>query len=350
MTRPSSRTTGTPSGKSTGPGALTHYGYQLPEQFSPEVGQHLDSLAGALQQDTTEAPHTMPIPQADGTVKTFQWDPKGRTWAEAPGLPTAAAKAAPLQHVETAAGIQTFDPGKGTLGPVIAQGKPSASLIVNPGKEADTTSNAESIVNGTLLPSMLSKRSADFNHLIAVANKVSIEKSGKPMNFTKLQLDYEASKRFVGSLNGNQMIRFKGLAGSVVNTIDEVKNLAEELKQGGVQRWNQAKRDTILQVYGNTPQSALAARYVSAVNTLKEEFANLAQGGYAPTEEAWRLANQPDQRELRAQGLQRQPYRSAAAHQLPSRGLRRAWAIASWGRRADIRRGGADSGCDWQDV
>jgi hypothetical protein len=30
---------------------------------------------------------------------------------------------------------------------------------------------------------------------------------------------------------------------------------------------------------------------VAAVNTLKEEFANLAQGGYAPTEDAWKLAN-----------------------------------------------------------
>ena len=27
------------------------------------------------------------------------------------------------------------------------------------------------------------------------------------------------------------------------------------------------------------------------MNTLKEEFANLAQGGYAPTEAAWGLAN-----------------------------------------------------------
>jgi hypothetical protein len=34
----------------------------------------------------------------------------------------------------------------------------------------------------------------------------------------------------------------------------------------------------------------LATKYVTAVGTLKEEFANLANGGYAPTEAAWRLA------------------------------------------------------------
>jgi hypothetical protein len=31
---------------------------------------------------------------------------------------------------------------------------------------------------------------------------------------------------------------------------------------------------------------------MTAVNTLKEEFANLANGGYAPTEAAWKLANE----------------------------------------------------------
>ena len=30
---------------------------------------------------------------------------------------------------------------------------------------------------------------------------------------------------------------------------------------------------------------------MTAVNTLKEEFAQLAAGGYAPTEDAWKLAN-----------------------------------------------------------
>ena len=39
------------------------------------------------------------------------------------------------------------------------------------------------------------------------------------------------------------------------------------------------------------PEGQLVARYIGAVNTLKEEFSNLAQGGYAPTEATWKLAN-----------------------------------------------------------
>ncbi len=274
-----------------GPGALAHYGYELPEQYDPKVAQHLDSLAGVLDKSAATG-QPLPVPQPDGSTKFYERDPKTKAWVEAPGLPTAAPKPSPLQHVETAAGIQTFDPAKGTLGPVIAQGKPPASLIVNPQKEEDTETNAQSMVDGRILPSQFSKRGSDFNHLLATADRKSVQQTGKHFNASKLVLDYEAAKRFIGGMNGPQMIRFKALATSVVNTMDEVKSLAEELKQGGVQKWNQAKRDTVLQVYGNTPQSALAARYVSAVNTLKEEFANLAQGGYAPTEDAWKLANQ----------------------------------------------------------
>ena len=157
--------------------------------------------------------------------------------------------------------------------------------------EGDADTLAQMLVDGTLLPSMMSRRAETFNAILAKANKLSIKQTGQPVNFVKLQTDYNAAQRFVSNMNGAQMIRFRALADSVVSTINEVRELGRELQQGNVQLWNRARRGTILQVYGNTPQSALAARYVGAVNTLKEEFANLAQGGYAPTEAAWHLAN-----------------------------------------------------------
>jgi cell fate (sporulation/competence/biofilm development) regulator YlbF (YheA/YmcA/DUF963 family) len=169
--------------------------------------------------------------------------------------------------------------------------KPPAALVVNPEKEDDAKTLAQQLIEGRTTPATLSKR-GDYNHILALADRLSQQQGKGKLSPTRLQLDYSAAVKHVGAMNGPQMVRFRALAGSVVNTMDEVKALAEELKQGGVQRWNQAKRDTVMEVYGNTPQSALAARYVSAVNTLKEEFANLAQGGYAPTEDAWKLANQ----------------------------------------------------------
>ena len=110
-------------------------------------------------------------------------------------------------------------------------------------------------------------------------------------NLAKAQLEYARAQRQIASLNGPQMTRFVGLAGSVVNTIDEVRNLADQMQLGNFPIKNRAEIEAYIQTMGNTPNGQLAARYIGAINTLKEEFANLAQGGYAPTEAVWALAN-----------------------------------------------------------
>lgn len=156
----------------------------------------------------------------------------------------------------------------------------------------DVDALADQLVDGTLLPANLSRRDKNFNHLLATASKKSVAATGKPVNFSQMALQYGAAQRFAATLNGANIVRFRTLADSVVNTIDEVNRLADELKQGGVQLWNKAKQSTIRQVYGNTPQSQQAVQYLAAINTLKEEFANLVNGGYAPTEPAFALANQ----------------------------------------------------------
>jgi hypothetical protein len=146
------------------------------------------------------------------------------------------------------------------------------------------TSLVEGLKTGNVVPSQLSRRAVDYNKVVGEAVK-------QGLSLPKLQLQYEGAKKFVGSMNSQQMVRFKGLAGSVVNTIDEVRALAEELKLSGITPLNRLQLQTTMKVAGNTPSGQLAARYLGAVNTLKEEFANLAQGGYAPTEAVWTLAN-----------------------------------------------------------
>lgn len=82
------------------------------------------------------------------------------------------------------------------------------------------------------------------------------------------------------------------MANSVVNTIDEVKNLSQQMQLSGVPLLNKARLLSYIQAQGNTEKGQLATRYVNAVNTAKEEFANLANGGYAPTDAAWKLADE----------------------------------------------------------
>lgn len=119
--------------------------------------------------------------------------------------------------------------------------------------------------------------------------RAGLENNG--INVSKLQLQWKQAEKQVQSLNGPQMTRYVGLNSSVINTIDEVNGLAKQLHLSGIPMLNQAELTKLIQTQGNTPQGQLAARYIVTVGTLKEEFANLANGGYAPTDPAWTLAN-----------------------------------------------------------
>ncbi len=112
---------------------------------------------------------------------------------------------------------------------------------------------------------------------------------GTPLS--KLTLQWNSALAFAKNLNSSQVVRFQGLASSVVNTIDEVRRLGNDLQLGGFTGYNKAKLSAYVNLAGNTPQGQKVAQYLGAVNTLKEEFANLVNGGYAPTEAAFDLAN-----------------------------------------------------------
>src|ERR1700691_3550720 len=64
------------------------------------------------------------------------------------------------------------------------------------------------------------------------------------------------------------------------------------MQLSGIPALNAAELAAYIQTQGNSENGQLATDYVTAVGTLKEEFANLANGGYAPTEPAWKLADQ----------------------------------------------------------
>jgi hypothetical protein len=122
-----------------------------------------------------------------------------------------------------------------------------------------------------------------------VAVKAALAKKG--FNFAKASLEYKAAERQIAGLNAPRMTMFVGLANSVLATMDRVKALSSQMKNSGLTGYNKAKLEVLVHTQGNTPAGQLATQYLAATNTLKEEFANLATGGYAPTEAAWKLAD-----------------------------------------------------------
>ena len=135
------------------------------------------------------------------------------------------------------------------------------------------------------------KQSPELTNLYRKGPAVREELAKQGVDHASLLLQYASAKRQVAALNSNQMVKFEGTARSVIRTIDEVKSLAKEMDLSGLTQYNAARLNILRNTMGNTEQGQLAARYVNAVNTLKEEFATAATGGYAPTESAWHLAN-----------------------------------------------------------
>ena len=109
-------------------------------------------------------------------------------------------------------------------------------------------------------------------------------------DLTKATLQYDAADKQVKAI-GPQMLKYRGLAQSVVNTIDHVTQAAKELKQGGVPIVNYAKLTAYINAQGNSEMGKKASKYLADIGVVKEEVANLAAGGYAPTDAAWTLAN-----------------------------------------------------------
>jgi hypothetical protein len=172
----------------------------------------------------------------------------------------------------------------------------SAASIAANQKVQDTKDISQTLgtllLTGNMPPSLVSAYGGSRNLAIAEADKEQMKQTGTHFDVSKAEQQYQAAKRFATSLNSTQMVRYQTLANSVVNTIDEVNNLAGEMKLQNIPLVNKVQLSAYINATGaDSTNGQLAARYLSAVNSVKEEFANLANGGYAPTDAAWDLAN-----------------------------------------------------------
>lgn len=156
-----------------------------------------------------------------------------------------------------------------------------------PDEDIDTLADMLRTNNATV--AQMSKRQ-DYGRILARANRRSMELDGKPFSPAQQAIEFEGAKKFILSLNSEHNLTFNRLANSAKQQLEIVKGLADELQQGGVQKFNQMKRGTIRQVWGNSPQSGLAVQYETALAALESEVAQLESGGYAPQTAGFALA------------------------------------------------------------
>ena len=241
--------------------------------LTPQVPLSVDPKTGQRFTDPMESILSLRARAADMETRNPYLKPKAddlRKYADA------IEKSIAPQEVH--AGTALLDPRTGQeiyRAPTAAQSRAPAPEVVD--------KIADGIASGQQPPSLTG--------LYGMSGPVRASLQDRGFDLAKAQLEYKRAEKQVATLNGPQMTRFFGLASSVDKTIDEVRELAMQMDNIGIPMLNKANLQRYIQAQGNSENGQLATRYVTAVGTLKEEFANLAQGGYAPTEPVWELAN-----------------------------------------------------------
>lgn len=243
-----------------------------------EMVDRITSSIREKKPEPLEKPMTRTIQRGNEKV-TQEYDFNTRSWSD-----VAAGPAWNPKEREPRIGLTTGPNGEQVYAE-ITPGMPGPKSFKETEAKEDKRILSQMLVDGEMTPETLSKR-GDYNTIIAGAKKIDPK-------FTpaQLSLKWHGAKRWLSSLSSPQQARLEAAGVRVIQTVDEVKALAEQMKLSGFQPANKAEILAKMQLAGNTPQGQLATRYVTAVNDLKEVFATAANGGYAPTDSVWRLAN-----------------------------------------------------------
>ena len=155
----------------------------------------------------------------------------------------------------------------------------------DPQAEESAQSIAQGIMSGRIPPDSKGlSRGGMWARVLPI-----LEKGG--YNVARAQQEWKQVDRTIASLNAPRMQQFKSLSGTVFKEGDRVKTLAAQMNMTGSKFINMADLWEASNIEGDSPRKALAQTYLTAINNFKENFAQLANGGYAPTESVWHLAN-----------------------------------------------------------
>jgi hypothetical protein len=126
------------------------------------------------------------------------------------------------------------------------------------------------LVEGTIDPSQLSKRSKDYNATLVAANQYSIQKYGKPFDIAQAQADYKYASN-AQTQNTLKMINGMSEPGG---SIDIAKNAAQNLPAFNSQTLNKIFNATATE-FGSTD----ATNFHTSMLGLADEYSKVMGGG-----------------------------------------------------------------------
>jgi hypothetical protein len=150
----------------------------------------------------------------------------------------------------------------------------------------DTEAIADAIARGDLPPALTPYRSN--------ASAVAAALARRGINVSEQQMNFDAEKKAISSLNSTQQVRLRQTMGTLDHSLDKLDEVYKKWTQvgpkSGFRTLNRAALAAAQQMPGET--GAVAQELTTLINDLTAETAQIYMGGNSPTDHALKLASE----------------------------------------------------------
>lgn len=158
--------------------------------------------------------------------------------------------------------------------------KPNTNIMTG----NDAKDIADAIENGDQPPTLTG--------LYRNAGPVRAELARRGVPLAKMETDWKATQKYLGTLNGSQQVRLRQAVETASESIDKIDDLYQQLQKaaptGGFKAWNKGVLATAKQLPGNA--GSLATNLEAQIADLTSELGNVYMGGNSPTDHSLSLA------------------------------------------------------------
>lgn len=174
--------------------------------------------------------------------------------------------------------------GKGQVAEAhpMSNGKLLVTKVKPPEDDAEVTSVANAIIEGTQPPELRGAMKKN------IAIRAKLQENG--FNLTHAQQDWEATKNWMKTANGNQQLKMRQAIDNAYHQLDVIQGLAEKWKGGGFPILNKGKIIAAKNGLLGSDAQSLAQQFDAQINDLVSELSNVYMGGNSPTTPAMKLA------------------------------------------------------------
>ena len=252
-----------------GPGALS-IGYQLPDQYTPEVGKVLTEYDKRFNKTTTDKEESKP--GSEGWYLKLKFGDKQPT----------AEEALQARHEFAASARETPK----TLEQIRAEHRAMAegSMAGGGGEKQDDVKLAVTAMKEGMAPPLLPGR-ATKEYLATIA-----EAKRQGFDLASANMDWLATSKHLATLNGAQQTRLRQAVDTASHSLDVIEDLAKQWQGGKFPLLNKGQLAAAKAGALGPKAQSIATRLEAQISDVTSELGNVYMGGNSPTDHALSLA------------------------------------------------------------